>query len=279
MTNDDRLPQFTGEFDDEFPLGAEGNSAYFGRNVLHGLVDGIDDFVEQRQTRWRRFRSLGPAMLASAMWIDDPVLIDKIGSLAGASIVVQKQRHKRRSDVERLRRHSDQMPGLPLAAFWQLTQLAPKVDGAPPVVGPGSPMGDSAVSAIRALGYRQISGRYPPIIHAKLALLGNLWWHDEGPLGHVEDVIGFEPKRLWVSSSNFTRQSRDNLEWGYWTEEEALLEGAETFLVKLMANSEPIDASSDDLDPELVPIEFDDDAFIEDLRAFPNDPEADDDPF
>lgn len=97
MTTDERLPQFTGEFDDEFPLGAEGNSAYFGRNVLHGLVDGIDEFVEQRQIRWRRFRSLGPAMLASAMWIDDPALIDKIGSLAGACIVVQKQRHKRRN--------------------------------------------------------------------------------------------------------------------------------------------------------------------------------------
>lgn len=131
MTTDDRLPQFTGEFDDEFPLGAEGNSAHFGRDVLRGLVDGIDEFVEQRQNRWRRFRSLGPAMLASAMWIDDAPLIDKIGSLAGACIIVQKQPRRRRKDVERLRQHSDQMPGLPLAAFWQLTQLAPKINGAP----------------------------------------------------------------------------------------------------------------------------------------------------
>ncbi|HSF60808.1 MAG TPA: hypothetical protein VLA69_03880, partial [Gaiellaceae bacterium] len=39
---------------------------------------------------------------------------------------------------------------------------------------------------------------------AKLALLGHLWWHDEGPLGHVEDVIGFKAKRLWISFANFT---------------------------------------------------------------------------
>jgi hypothetical protein len=88
-------------------------------------------------------------------------------------------------------------------------------------------------------------------------------------MGNVEDVIGFKPKRVWVSSANFTRQSRHNLEWGYWTEDKALVEGAEGFLVKLMASSEPIDATSDDLDPELAPIEFDDDAFIEYLRDYP----------
>ncbi len=71
MTTNNPPPQFTDDFDDQFPLGAEGNSAFFGRDVLRGLVDGIDDFVEQRQSRWRRFHSLGPAMLASAMWIDD----------------------------------------------------------------------------------------------------------------------------------------------------------------------------------------------------------------
>jgi hypothetical protein len=57
------------------------------------------------------------------------------------------------------------------------------------------------------------------------------------------------------------------------------LEGAETLLVKLMANSEPIYAASDDLDPELVPIEFDDDAFIEYLRDYPFDPDAGDEPY
>jgi hypothetical protein len=32
-----------------------------------------------------------------------------------------------------------------------------------------------------------------PLMHAKVALLGELWWHDEDALGHVADVIGFAP--------------------------------------------------------------------------------------
>jgi hypothetical protein len=51
----------------------------------------------------------------------------------------------------------------------------------------------------------QASGSgYVPLIHAKLALLGELWWHDEDALGHIADVTGFRARRLWVSSVNFT---------------------------------------------------------------------------
>jgi hypothetical protein len=103
----------------------------------------------------------------------------------------------------------------------------------------------------------------PPIIHAKLALLGHLWWHDEGPLGHVEDVIGFTPRRLWVSSANFTRSSRGSLEFGFWTEDPALVDGAERFLIKLMRSSEGLDPAADAFEPDLVPIEFDDLAMAE----------------
>ncbi len=77
---DKRTPSFPGDFDAEFAIGPEdGNQAYFGHNVLRGLIDGIDDFIQLRQPRWRQARAVGPAMLASAMWIDDPELIDKLG--------------------------------------------------------------------------------------------------------------------------------------------------------------------------------------------------------
>ena len=104
----------------------------------------------------------------------------------------------------------------------------------------------------------------PPIIHAKLALLGHLWWHDEddSPAG-VADVTGFQPFRLWISTANFTKASRNNLEFGYWTEDSALLEGAERFLVKLMRSSEPLDPAADHFEPELVPVEYDDEAMAE----------------
>ncbi|MGH8542841.1 MAG: hypothetical protein ACREX3_04200 [Gammaproteobacteria bacterium] len=45
----DRLKGFSNEFDDEFPVRPEeGNRAYFGRDVLRGLVHGIEDFIHQR---------------------------------------------------------------------------------------------------------------------------------------------------------------------------------------------------------------------------------------
>jgi hypothetical protein len=116
---------------------------------------------------------------------------------------------------------------------------------------------------IRTLGYRGKERRQVPILHAKLALLGEMWWHDEGALGHVEDVIGFRPHRLWISSANFTAASRRSLEFGYWTTQPELLAGAERFLVRLMASSEDLDPDADIPDPELAQVEFDDEAIAE----------------
>jgi hypothetical protein len=90
-----------------------------------------------------------------------------------------------------------------------------------------------------------------------------MWWHDEGAVGHVEDVIGFRPYRLWISSANFTAASRRSLEFGYWTEQPELLAGAERFLVRLMASSEDLDPDADIPDPELTQVEFDDEAMAE----------------
>jgi hypothetical protein len=83
--------QFPDSFDDEFLIGSDpGNSAFFGRDVLRGLIDGIDDFIQVKQPRWKQFRSVGPVLLGSAGWIGDGELLVKIGDLAGASIVVTK---------------------------------------------------------------------------------------------------------------------------------------------------------------------------------------------
>lgn len=258
---------FSDEFDDKFAVGPEeGNSAFFGRNVLRGLIAGVDDFIHLRQPRWRQSRSLGPVLLGSAMWIDDPKLINKLGKLSGASIVVTKQGREpgKLRKLEPLRELNERTPGLPIRAFAALSGLAPKVDGKSVVVGPYDPMVDGVVPTIRTLGYRKLED-FPPIMHAKLALLGHLWWHDEGPLGHVEDVIGFTPRRLWVSSANFTSSSRRSLEFGYWTEDRALVQGAKRFLVKAMRSSEGLDPDADSFEPDLTPVEFDDVAMAEAL--------------
>lgn len=263
------MRSFPNVFDDEFAVGAEeGNSAFFGRDVLRGLVAGIDEFIHQPKPRWSRFRSLGPVLLGSAMWIDDPELTDKLGELSGASIVVTKQdrgTHKREKLVQ-LRAVNERTPGLPAEAFVTLSGLAPKIDGEPARLGLCDRMDDVVVPTIRTIGFRKASRHdSPPIMHAKLALLGYLWWHDEGADGHVEDVVGFTPQRLWVSSANFTQSSRRSLEFGYWTEDPALLRGAERFLVTAMRHSEEVDPESDSPDPDLAPVEFDDEAMAEAL--------------
>jgi hypothetical protein len=259
-----RRRAFSDEFDDSFPVGAEpGNSAFFGRNVLRGLVDGIDDFVHLRQQRWTRYRPLGPALLGSAMWINDPELVHKIGELYAACIVVNKQ--DRDQFMDRLARLNERTPGMPIRAFSELTGLAPKEDGKPALVGPSSPVYSGNIPTIRTLGFRKATDdKYlPPTLHAKIALLGHLWWHDEDDSGCVVDYVGFQPSRLWISSANFTGASRLSLEFGYWTEDPPLVGAAKRFLVKLMRSSEALDPASDLFDPELVPVEYDHGAMVE----------------
>jgi hypothetical protein len=95
---------------------------------------------------------------------------------------------------------------------------------------------------------------------AKLAL-GRLWWTDDGYLGGEQ--IGFTPRRLWVSSANFTSSSRRSLEHGHWTGDAGLVEGVERFLLKAIEFSEDLDAEADHLEPDLTPVEFDDVAMTE----------------
>lgn len=268
----DEQPRFPSNFDDLFEVGAvAGNPAYFGLNVLQGLVDGIRDFTEVRQERWRRrYRSLGTALIASSMWIDDKELIDAIGRLAAASIIVTKQ-GRRPADLRKLEPLddlNDRTPGMPIRAFSALSGLAPTVDGQPALIGPYDRPDDTVVPTIRTLGWRKTRNENVPIVHAKLALLGHLWWHDEDGLGMVTDVIGFSARRLWISSANFTRSSRHSLEFGFWTEEQSLLDGAERFLVQLMGSSEGVDPEYDAFRPDLAPYEFDDEAMAEAAADF-----------
>jgi hypothetical protein len=84
-----RLLSFAHGFDDRFAVGPDGGDrAFFGVDVLRGLIEGIEE--HERDPRWRGSRSLGPALLGSSMWIDDDELIDKLEALM-ACIVVTKQ--------------------------------------------------------------------------------------------------------------------------------------------------------------------------------------------
>lgn len=260
--------EFPETFDSELEIGdLPGNKAFFGREVLGGLIGGIDDYIGQRQERWRRrgSRSMGPGLLGTAMWMNDAEFIDKLTELSGACVVVTKQPKTKRDieKFERLAALNEQTPGLRVAAFPALSDVAAKVDGRPRLVGPFDQIGEDSIPTIRALGFRRKGDPLVPIMHAKLAILGEFWWHDEGALGEVGDFYGFTPARLWISSANFTRQSRRSLEFGYWNEDEGLREAAYRFVLQAIRFSESLDSAADALDPEFVPIEFDDAAMLE----------------
>jgi len=141
-------------------------------------------------------------------------------------------------------------------ASWRRSSMGARLWSARPLVSL------KTISAFRTLGFRQAAGKYPPLVHAKLALLGHLLrWHVDAP-GDVE-AVAFHPVRLWVSSANFTTGSRHNVEFGYWTEDPAMLKAAEHLLVKLIAKSEAVDTNDDYWSPEMTPVAYDHDAMIE----------------
>ena len=259
------LPSFPSSFDDEFPAGPGGQRAYVGRDVLRGMIAGIDRALETH-ARERSARKLGPALIGAAPWLTDPELIEKLKELSGACIVITKHGGSAR-DREQLRALHElnaSTAGLRVEAFPELVQFAPHVDDKPMLVGPYDRVGDLVIPTVHTLGFRrQASGSgYVPLMHVKLALLGELWWHDEDALGHVADVTGFRARRLWVSSANFTLSSRASLEFGYWTEEPAMLEGIERFLLRLVTASEGL-AGADEPTPQFLPVDYDEEAMRE----------------
>jgi hypothetical protein len=275
-----RRRSFSGEFDDEFPVGAKGLTACVGCNVLRGLIAGVDEFLQTRPRR-ESSRDLGPALLGAAPWLNDSELIAKLNQLSGTCIVITKQGRTSwdLNKLQELHRVNAVTPGLPLGAFPALAGLAPRVDDQPALVGPYDRLHDVVLPAVRTLGFRpQTKSDFVPLMHAKLVLLGELWWHDVDALGHVTDVIGFTPRKLWVSSANFTRSSRDSLEFGYWTEEPALVEGIERFLLKLVASSEGLDGDEEPK-PQLLPVEYDDEAFAEVMAEMEPDEEDDEEDY
>ena len=156
-----------------------GNRAFFGQDVLQGLIDGIDDFVHERQPRWERhsYRVGAPALLGCSPWITDDALLAAVEKLPGACIVLSKEPKRKRDSeaVLKLRELNESTAGLPQRALSGLAHKAPKISGRPQVLGPyDSPDPDLRIPTFRSVGYRKTDRTRPPIAHAKLALLGNI---------------------------------------------------------------------------------------------------------
>jgi hypothetical protein len=249
---------------------------YFGRNVLAGLIAGIDEFRAENE-RNPGFRSLGPAMLGAFMWLDDPELVERIAGFPHACVVVTKQPRDKwhQARIDKLKPVLDRCPGFPADALWQLGGLVLREDGKAPVVGPYSLARAPWLQALRTIGYRKTGNRLVPILHIKMLLLGELWWHDEDGSGGVADVTGFRPQKLWLGSANGTASSRANLEFGMWVADPVLFREATRFLGGLLRHSEELDPDAPGMKPDLVEPDYDY-AFAEALADYD---EAGEDPW
>lgn len=271
MVNVTEPPQeFPAEFNQHFlRLTAKADKVFFGLDVLRGLVDGIREHRREHDAD-EPFRTLGPALLGAFLWLDDDELIRAIAGYPAACVVVSKQqaatgkrREKQQATFAKLRAVCDSGNGFPIRACHELEDLAPRQNGRPTVVGPYDSRFEIDMPAFRSIGPRRVGNHLVPILHTKMVLLGHLWWHDEGASGHVEDVIGFTPQKLWLASANGTTSSRRNLEFGLWLTDPDLLTAARRFLTSVIRYSEDIDPASDLFDPEYAPVEFDDEAMAE----------------
>ena len=222
-------PSFGLELDQRLRHSA--GEALFGLDVLAGLVDGIAA-TQQQQTVAGDY---GVGVLGCAMAMDDPELIALLREINSACIVITKQEHRRRTKPawEKLNQLAREQ-GIAQAAFPELVELAAHVDGRPQIIGPTWRPG-SDVAAVREVGFRRVGDRLVPIVHAKLVLLGRMWWNDDHPSGHSLETIGFRPERLRIGSANFTKSSRSNLEVGLWTDDHDLIGAARRFLLELIA--------------------------------------------
>jgi hypothetical protein len=277
----DRPPSFSSRFDSQFSFGKDGHlTGRAGLNVLDDLIAGIDEFMAAAAVGRKSARDAGPAMLGAFMWLDDPELLKRIADCPHACVAFTKQpRPFPQARLARLRDALDRCPGFPAAALPELETLALRDEfGRPQLVGPSTRLPQLTIPALRTVGHRRAGGRLVPLLHAKMVLLGNLRWHDEDDLGYPAETLSFWPRRLWIGSANGTTASRLSLEFGCWQAEPELLRQAKRFLTQVIAHSEDLDPDSDNMDPDLVEVEFDDEAMAEAMGELSGFLDEDDEP-
>ena len=261
-------PAFSQRFNSQFNFGQDGQlTGRFGLGVLDDLITGVDQFQAAAAPR-KSFRDIGPAMIGAFGWLDDPQLLNRIADYPHACVAFTKQsrpipsvrRNRLRNALDRCRGFpAGSLPGLETVAF-------PDQSEQPPVIGPSSNLRHPTIPGLRTVGFRKTGDRFVPLLHTKMMLLGDLRWHDEDELGQPAEILRFRPRRLWIGSANGTAASRFSLEFGCWQTEPELLLQAQHFLTQVIAHSETLDPDSDNMNPDLVEIEFDDEAMIEALR-------------
>ena len=113
---------------------------------------------------------------------------------------------------------------------------------------------------VRAAGWR--GDPQARLLHAKLLVLGDVigYEDDEFDLGVH---FSFKPKKAWLGSANWTKGATQHLEFGLWTTDQTLVESTFSFVLGVIRFSEPFDTATDNPEPELVAVDWDEAAFAE----------------
>ena len=252
----EQFEQWSGQSLTWGPEGA-GWRAWFGGKVVDGLCEILDRHLSAERPR----RSEGqPVVIGCVPWLTSDEVIDRLLRLAACCIVLDKGARL----PTRLVTHDRPFPSSVLP---RLAMTMPAVDGAATVLGPYGPMPDHEVGPVRVLGW-QGKGMKKPLLHAKILVLG-----DVGHNTYEADGVGeweeweFTPHSVWWGSANWTRGSRSHLEVGFWSDDDSLTRHASSFVQDVISFSEPVDSLTAGPEPNLLPVEFDDEAMREAWEA------------
>lgn len=257
------------------PAGA-GWRAWFAGNVIDGLCEILDEHLAAER---RGYLSPGavlphspgkPAAIGCVPWLTDDDVIDRLLQLSACCVVLDKGA----ALPDRLVNNDDLafpnvLPGLRMTM--------PAIDGMATVLGPSSPMPEHEIGPVRLLGWREGKDKgVKPLLHAKLLVLGELGfvYYSSDDASEFEE-LRFTPESVWWGSANWTRGSRSHLEVGFWSDDECLVREATSFVENLIAFSEPVASTCAGPEPNLVYLDFDDEAMWEASRDQWLDPLAD----
>lgn len=241
------------------PWGPDGKwTASFGGGVLEAVTSALDEYLAPKRDmrEW-------PAILGCAPWLTDNQLVDRLLRFGSSCIVINKP-NLAAVEHAQVRRLHDEGPGFPSEVVPEFRWLAPRENGKPAVMGPYSPDPTrEGFKSVRVAGVSKGQDSAAPLVHAKLLLLGEAG-EGEGEFG--EEMLYFEPRKVWLGSANFTVNSRRSLEFGLWTSDPSILELVRQFLTDLLSYSELLDSYYAHPMPERIRFEFDDEAMREALR-------------
>ncbi|WP_205304449.1 phospholipase D-like domain-containing protein [Nonomuraea montanisoli] len=231
--------------------GAQGASgrAWFGRGVLDGLAATLDEH------HYGTHEDLIPGVIGCVPWFDNRAISQRLQK-DPCCIVVDKPAPKRRLGLA-AQELAARGWGINTHAISHLYDLMPFDSWGDEPVSPYEELGVT-VGPVRMAGFRGTS----PTLHCKILVLGVL-------VEDYEECTGeeFQPRSVWLGSANWTEASaRGHLEFGLVSKDRQLVRSAYEFVTRVIAISEPLTSTSVRPNPELAPVEYEDEELADIMR-------------